>query len=219
MFKKLSFLALALLVSSQAQAAPVAIGNLSFDDTAFADAIGSISGPGTVRTFEVPGDGTFPLDGITPEVALTDRDFNTGLFCNPTPCDIELLFTNNVIVNGPDEDLIVFEQGGLESLKLTINGNERDFPTTDVTLNPTVTDADGMLLNLYYIDLSLFGLALGQTTNSVTLNLVENLFFGSSDPMEVVAIHSSVVPVPAAVWLFGTGILGLIGFSKRRKSA
>jgi hypothetical protein len=28
-----------------------------------------------------------------------------------------------------------------------------------------------------------------------------------------------VVPVPAAVWLFGTGILGLIGFSKRRKAA
>jgi hypothetical protein len=29
----------------------------------------------------------------------------------------------------------------------------------------------------------------------------------------------STVPVPAAVWLFGTGILGLIGFSKRRKVA
>lgn len=27
------------------------------------------------------------------------------------------------------------------------------------------------------------------------------------------------VSVPAAIWLFGTGILGLIGFSKRRKAA
>jgi hypothetical protein len=27
------------------------------------------------------------------------------------------------------------------------------------------------------------------------------------------------VPVPAAVWLFGTGIIGLIGFSRRRKAA
>ncbi|MCH8106682.1 MAG: VPLPA-CTERM sorting domain-containing protein [Proteobacteria bacterium] len=27
------------------------------------------------------------------------------------------------------------------------------------------------------------------------------------------------VPVPAAVWLFGTGLIGLIGISKRRKSA
>ena len=29
----------------------------------------------------------------------------------------------------------------------------------------------------------------------------------------------SPVPVPAAIWLFGTGILGLIGFSKRRRAA
>ena len=32
-------------------------------------------------------------------------------------------------------------------------------------------------------------------------------------------VRTSVVPVPAAAWLFGTGILGLIGFSKRRKVA
>ena len=32
-------------------------------------------------------------------------------------------------------------------------------------------------------------------------------------------VMASVVPIPAAVWLFGTGIFGLIGFSKRRKAA
>ncbi|MES9898019.1 MAG: DUF1566 domain-containing protein [Sedimenticola sp.] len=29
----------------------------------------------------------------------------------------------------------------------------------------------------------------------------------------------NVVPIPAAVWLFGTGLMGLIGFSKRKKAA
>ena len=29
----------------------------------------------------------------------------------------------------------------------------------------------------------------------------------------------SAVPVPAAIWLFGTALLGLVGFSKRRKAA
>jgi hypothetical protein len=29
----------------------------------------------------------------------------------------------------------------------------------------------------------------------------------------------SVIPVPAAVWLFGTALIGLFGFSKRRKAA
>jgi hypothetical protein len=29
----------------------------------------------------------------------------------------------------------------------------------------------------------------------------------------------SAVPVPAAVWLFGSGLLGLVGISRRKKSA
>jgi hypothetical protein len=37
-------------------------------------------------------------------------------------------------------------------------------------------------------------------------------------PGSVVTLPSAV-PVPAAIWLFGTGILGLIGFSKRDKSS
>jgi len=32
-------------------------------------------------------------------------------------------------------------------------------------------------------------------------------------------LNLTVVPVPAAVWLFGTALIGLVGFSKRRKSA
>lgn len=29
---------------------------------------------------------------------------------------------------------------------------------------------------------------------------------------------TSVVPVPAAVWLFGSGLIGLIGIARRKKS-
>ena len=29
----------------------------------------------------------------------------------------------------------------------------------------------------------------------------------------------AAVPAPAAIWLFGTGLIGLIGFTKRRKTA
>ncbi len=35
--------------------------------------------------------------------------------------------------------------------------------------------------------------------------------FGSTPP--------AVVPIPAAAWLFGTALVGLVGFSKRRKAA
>jgi hypothetical protein len=49
--------------------------------------------------------------------------------------------------------------------------------------------------------------------------------FGSPTPYEGskigmdVRLEMSAVPVPAAIWLFGTGIIGLIGFSKRSKAA
>jgi hypothetical protein len=35
----------------------------------------------------------------------------------------------------------------------------------------------------------------------------------------VTSLQVSPVPAPAVVWLFGTGLIGLVGFSKRRKAA
>ena len=34
-----------------------------------------------------------------------------------------------------------------------------------------------------------------------------------------VSVNANVVPVPAAVWLFGSGLIGLIGIARRRKAA
>jgi len=37
--------------------------------------------------------------------------------------------------------------------------------------------------------------------------------------LHVKSVVTSQVPVPAAVWLFGTGLMGLVGVARRRKSA
>jgi len=37
--------------------------------------------------------------------------------------------------------------------------------------------------------------------------------------LHVVSVDTGVVPVPAAVWLFGSGLVGLVGVARRRKSA
>lgn len=56
-------------------------------------------------------------------------------------------------------------------------------------------------------------------------NLATLFFYGrTSDGFErrnfnVVSLTPSVIPVPAAVWLFGTALVGLIGFGRRRKAA
>jgi hypothetical protein len=36
---------------------------------------------------------------------------------------------------------------------------------------------------------------------------------------DITSIHVSAIPVPAAVWLFGSGLLGLVGVARRRKKA
>jgi hypothetical protein len=62
------------------------------------------------------------------------------------------------------------------------------------------------------------------TALGVPTNTLFN-FFGFSIETEngtVVStdiINTAVVPVPAAVWLFGSGLLGLVGIARRKKAA
>lgn len=62
--------------------------------------------------------------------------------------------------------------------------------------------------------------ALGNTDGNVILQI--DLLSGGYGAMDNLLIEASetpaVVPVPAAVWLFGTALIGLVGFGKRRKA-
>jgi ABC-type antimicrobial peptide transport system permease subunit len=51
-----------------------------------------------------------------------------------------------------------------------------------------------------------------------TLSLTEG-WGAALDNVSVLAVNPNPVPVPAAVWLFGTALIGLVGFGKRRKAA
>jgi len=62
----------------------------------------------------------------------------------------------------------------------------------------TVPQASDLLAGLWYINLHTQSFPAGEIRGQVEVN---------------------VVPVPAAVWLFGTALIGLVGFSKRRKAA
>ena len=54
-------------------------------------------------------------------------------------------------------------------------------------------------------------------------NLFKNGSLSTSNPRDIgfrtyVDSDINAVPVPAAIWLFGTALIGLVGFSKRRRS-
>jgi hypothetical protein len=55
--------------------------------------------------------------------------------------------------------------------------------------------------------------ALGMNTGSYTWS------WGSGNQADSLTLNVGAVPVPAAVWLFGTALIGLVGFSKRKKAA
>ena len=86
---------------------------------------------------------------------------------------------------------------------LSVAGGVTTYSSTDVTLNratgggSTVIGPDGTL-----------GAPIQDS--STFLNFSPNFEF---------TVGTSAIPVPAAVWLFGSGLLGLVGVARRKKSA
>ena len=56
------------------------------------------------------------------------------------------------------------------------------------------------------------------TDNAQGGGILDNDTTAVTDFTRAVWTQSSVVPIPAAVWLFGSGLIGLVGFARRKKS-
>ncbi len=137
----------------------ITIGSFTFAQNAFADAVGTISiEPGkSVQTF-VTESSTFLINTISVDAALTGSDLNSGVFCDES-CTIELLFTDNTVVNRVGTDLILFEQGAPESTIVTID--ETTVLISFFSTQSGLVDLSGALINIFEIDLDDFGIASG----------------------------------------------------------
>jgi len=75
------------------------------------------------------------------------------------------------------------------------------------------------------------GVPVGYTSgNSITSEMVFNgetiaslnMISGTYNyaiPNDTITLNIEAVPIPAAVWLFGSGLLGLVGMARRKKAA
>jgi len=90
----------------------------------------------------------------------------------------------------------------------TITTNSGQSVSNTATADVTLTDGDAFFIGLIEDDSNL-------GFNSITLSSQDFGFLFNVDDITV-----SSVPLPAAVWLFGSGLLGLVGMSRRttRKS-
>ena len=214
------FIVAACTASSATYAATV------FDFAAVADGDNSYGVPGgeygassitfTKDGFTVTASGSSTADDDALQYAYLDSTWNhgggggegglgvcadlDGVECNPSSDD-------NVTI---DETLfLVFDQE-VTITGITFRNGEHNPTFASDAVFGLVVDGDDKgnqpLTNLY--------------TDSWTGTVFEfsNINLNDSDPYRFYITNMTVVPVPAAAWLFASGLLGLIGVARRRAS-
>jgi len=222
---------LALLVLSQSiTASPITIGPYTFSagENAFPDSATYISGESIYIDHPDGGFWQFVNGNTTTDLnaAITGSDITFGLGGGGINVDIGFLGAN--IFNGVGNDLVFFETETPEDFELALHvGNtltsfQAYFTVfTGLTVGDVVGNGNTARLNAIEFDLSDFGLAQGATVSTLRLytELGGNTVTGTTDGADIVAIGAlHVVPIPATAWLFGSGLLGLIGIAKKKAS-
>lgn len=65
----------------------------------------------------------------------------------------------------------------------------------------------------------LFGFTGSASTGTLTSYILGSATLGTDGTLTFTGNPTSAVPLPAAVWLFGSGLMGLVGVSRRRKAS
>ncbi len=195
--KKIMALTALLLVFSMASSAHAdLIGGLNI--ISFADSL-------------ISSNGDFTTSGGTVAAVLTDHDPGTGAWSSSPGAYVQLGFSNP-IVNGPGNDLALFELGTPDTFKLslTLVGTTIQYLSSD-----TGFTIGGYNLNVATINLDDFGLPVGATVAQIVVGLDVQSIYGRRPSLSLAGALDSA-PVPGAVWLLGSGLLGLVGMGRRR---
>jgi len=190
-------------------------------------ALVTISGLANAGTVTIDFDDTLPTifglssyqeDGFTltsnvPEGTLIDVNNvvrgNLGIFSGGT--DSQSLFWGE---NGSDSIISLAADGGLAFELLALDASSLGNLSGQVTLTGTVSGGGSVqqVLNLNG------ALTTYNITGMDDLLALDISFDGATyfAPFDLDNIQMSVVPLPAGVWLFGSAMVGLAGWSRRR---
>ena len=195
--------------------AQAAVVSTFTDRTAWEAAVSS-----TIITvdFETPDASSSGFINITPSLTTAEG----ATFSVPTGS--ELFVVSPTLFPALSSQALFSEQnsGGVQSLDISLAPSLAfgldlfSFQETaqfDILLSSGDTSSSTISPNL-----SFFGLIADTAFN--TINLSASLSASDSMRIDNFSFASpNLIPIPAAVWLFGTAMIGLIGFGKRRKAA
>ncbi len=154
--------------------------------------------------------------GLSAIDALIGDDLTDGAININTGDAFQLDFSGG-IQNISGADLVIFDgRFSSDGVYVEINGSEQLVSSgsfTDSGLDLILKNS-GLSFDLFgaSLDLSDWGIADGASIFSFNIRGT-----GQSDIMGASGISTGVVPVPAAVWLFGSGLIGLFGLARYRQ--
>jgi hypothetical protein len=185
------------------------VGGISFDDNAFVDEVVSYTDSwaiiGTAATIEDAVTGSDPTDGVFP-------------FPNPGQATMVLAFTDNSLVNGPGDDLALFEYGNADDsvdVAVTVGGTAITYQALDTGYDVAISGGGGTYnLNVALINLDDFGIVSGGALDKIeitplNLDAIFSLNVAGAINSGPPVTDDGGIPEPATLGLLALGVVGL----------
>jgi len=203
--KVAAMIAGAISLAGAANAAPVNINGIWFDDERdFATSV-EVS-TGELATFG----GASSLD------AGVGADLTDGVRCATEACSFIVEF-DNAIVNQAGDDFVIFGLGTgsvAELFDIAVPGVR----LTNFSLVDTGTTVGNFALTALRLDLSDFGIALGDAVSRI--KIIVNPGTNAEEFVAFASLNEAIAtPLPAGFLIFLGGAAGLFGASRKKKTA
>ena len=179
--------------------------------------------PTAVANTLIGSTGVLNTNFNTAASSITDDSVATYVWSADTTAYVDLSF-GTAVSNGVGSDLsLFFVGGGGHSVDVTLFNGSGAASSTQTYSPSTYTGFNvsqgSTLYAIYYMDIDLADFSSFLGTNPVDVIRLD--ISNSSAVLSLVGTYDpgfAPVPIPAAVWMFGSGLIGLLGIARRRRA-